>query len=185
MHMLQGFAAGLITLLLISPAFGQAPPDGFRDLKWGATQEQVVLAFPRANCAARQSESCDWMCVLEDEKVNDVSVWLIVAGYTTGEVVGMSKVALSFSSYDVRRIVDAFESRYGQPSRVEDEEIVTEGGERFPNTAWRWSFQDSAISILQHSSRLGDAIASVALRSSLAEFQERTEQRKGGAGKGL
>ena len=185
MHMLQGFAAGLITLLLISPACAQAPPDGFRDLKWGVTQEQVVRAFPRASCDARRTESYDWMCVLEDETVNDVSVWLIVAGYTTGKVVGLSKVTLSFLSYDVGRIVAAFEARYGPPSRVEDKEIVTEGGERFPNTAWRWSFPDAAISILQHSSRLGDAIASVALYASLAEFEERTAQRKRGAGNGL
>jgi len=40
----------------------------------------------------------------------------------------MSKLTLSFSSDDVRRIVDAFASRYGQPSRVEENEIVTKGG---------------------------------------------------------
>ena len=185
MHMLRAFITAMFMLTLVSPAVGQAPPDGFRGLQWGATHEQVVRAFPRANCAARQSESCDWLCVLEDETVNDVSVWLIVAGYTTGKVVGLSKVTLSFASYDVGRIVAAFEARYGPPSRVEDKEIVTEGGERFPNTAWRWSFPDAAISVLQHSSRLGDAIASVALHASLAEFEERTAQRQRGAGNGL
>lgn len=185
MPMLRAFAALMSALILASPAVGQAPPDGFRGLQWGATQEQVVRAFPRATCAARQSESCDWLCVLEDEKVDDVAVWMILAGYTTGKVVGLSKVTLSFASYDARRIVAAFEARYGQPSRVEEQEIVTKGGERLPNTAWRWSFQDSLISVLQHSSRLGDAIASVALHASLAEFEERTEQRQRGAGNGL
>ena len=66
----------------------------------------------------------------------------------------MSKLTLSFSSDDVRRIVDAFESRYGQPSRVEENEIVTKRGGRFTNTAWHWNFQESANSIIQRSSRL-------------------------------
>ena len=59
---------------------------GFRDLKWGATHGQVSLAFPSASCDTRQSEISDWTCVRRGEKVNDVSVMMILKGYPTGKV---------------------------------------------------------------------------------------------------
>jgi len=81
---------GLMMWATAFPAFGQSAPEGFRDLKWGATREQVSLAFPSANCETKRSESVDWTCTARDEKVNDVSVMIIIGGYTTGKVVGMS-----------------------------------------------------------------------------------------------
>ena len=80
MQMLQGFAPVMIALLLALPAFAQSAPEGFRDLRWGATEEQVSPAFPSTSCDARQSGAYDWMCVLDDEKVNDVSVRIIWTG---------------------------------------------------------------------------------------------------------
>ncbi len=97
----------------------------------------------------------------------------------------MSGFSLSFKSDEVRRIVDAFESRYGKPSRVEEKEFLSKTGARFPNQEWLWEFPDSTITILQHAGRLGSAIAIVSLRSATAELLQRTEQRKRGAGKGL
>lgn len=78
---------------------------------------------------------------------------VILRGYTTGKVVGMSGFSLSFKSDEVRRIVDAFESRYGKPSRVEEKDFLTKAGARFPNTEWRWEFPDSTITI--HNTQVG------------------------------
>ncbi len=110
---------------------------------------------------------------------------VLLRGYTTGKVVGLSGFSLSFKSDEVRRIVDAFEPRYGKPSSVEEKDVLTKWEARFPNTEWLWDFPDSTITIRQHSGRLGNAIAIVSLHSAAAELRERTEQRKRGAGKGL
>jgi len=176
---------GLMMWATAFPAFGQSAPEGFRDLKWGATREQVSLAFPSAKCETKRSESVDWRCTARDEKVNDVSVMIIIGGYTTGKVVGMSGFTLSFKSNDVDRIVDTFEARYGKPSRVQEKDFLTKEGARVPNTEWLWVFPAATITILKHAGQLGGAFAIVTLTSALDEFRERTEQRKRGAGKGL
>ncbi len=113
-----------------------------------------------------------------------MSVTLILWGYTTGKAVGLSGYILGFPSEEVRRIVDAFESRYGPPSRIQQEEFVSKEGARFPNPKWQWDFPNSTITIGQHAKRLGTGMALVSLRGAVAEFRERTEQRERGAGKG-
>ncbi len=177
---------GLMMCVTALPAFGQSAPEGFRELKWGATQEQVSREFPYAVCKAQQRELSDWDCtVYGGETINGVPVLLILGGYTTGRAVGFSRFMFSFPSAEVRRIVDAFESRYGRPTRVEEEEFVTRGGARVPNAIWQWDFPNAIITVRQYGSRLDRAMAVVALHAANAESQERTAQRKRGAGKGL
>ncbi len=185
MNTLRFVAVLMLLAALVAPAFGQSAPEGFRDLKWGATQEQVLLAFPNADCKTERDPNADWRCTLRSETVDDVSVMIILGGYTTGKVVGMSIFSLSFKSDKVDRITDAFEARYGKPGRVLEKEFVTREGGRVPNTEWLWDFPDVTITILKHAGRLGNGIAIVSLRSKAEEFRERTEQRKRGAGKGL
>ncbi len=50
---------GLTMCAIAFPAFGQSAPEGYRDLKWGATREQVSLAFPSAWCQTGQREFSD------------------------------------------------------------------------------------------------------------------------------
>ena len=185
MQTLRVFAALVIVPTLTSLSFGQPAPEGFRDLKWGATPEEVRLAFPSASCDTKQSELSDWMCELHGEQINDVSVFILLKGYTSGKVVGMSGISLSFRSNEVDRIAEAFEDRYGKPSRVEEKEFRTRAGERFPNMEWQWEFPDSKITIMQHGATLGSAHALVSLRAATDEFKKRIQQRKSGAGKGL
>jgi hypothetical protein len=186
MQMLRSFAALVVVLPLVSPAFGQSAPEGFRDLKWGTTQEQVSQALPHARCDTKPRELFDWACNVSGETVNDVPVRLIsIHGYTSGKVIGMSGFTLFFASDGIRQVVDAFESRYGKPSRVEEKEFVTRGGARLPNVHWFWDFPDSTIRIMQNSGKVGDALAIVSLRSASEEFRARTDARKSGAGKGL
>jgi hypothetical protein len=179
----------LLSLVLTAaacPAFGQSVPEGFRDLKWGATQEQVVQTFPHARCDTNPRELFDWACNISGEKVNDVPIrFLSLHGYTSEKVVGLSGFTLLFNSDGIRQIVDAFESRYGKPSRVEEKEFVTRGGARLPNLHWFWDFPDSTVRIIQNSGKVGDALAIVSLRSASEEFRVRTDARKRGAGKGL
>jgi len=74
-------------------------------LKWGATPQQVALAFPGANCESKQTRSFDWRCTVRNEHVNKVPVVITITGHTTGKVVGMSAYSLAFKSDAVRPIV--------------------------------------------------------------------------------
>ncbi len=56
MKLAKSILLGLVIMATSFPIFGQSAPEGFRDLKWGATHEQVLLAFPSASCDSRQSD---------------------------------------------------------------------------------------------------------------------------------
>jgi hypothetical protein len=186
MKLARSILTSLVIVTTSFPVFGQSAPEGFRDLKWGATQEQVSLAFPAALCHKTTGEVIgDWTCALRYEAINDADVRVYLYGYDTGDTVGMSSFTLSFKSNDVQRIVDAFESRYGRAHQVEQKEFLTQGGGRFPNAVWQWRFPEVSITISQHSWKLGDALARVGLVAALKELQVRSEERKRKAGKGL
>jgi hypothetical protein len=177
-------ALSFLLAAIAAPVFGQSAPEGFRDLKWGATREQVLLAFPSAHCVSVRGLVSDWSCSVPRERVDDVSVMIVGGGYTTGQIVGMSHFSLSFNSDDVGRIADAFKARYGKPSRVQEMDLVTKEGGRVPSKEWLWEFPDSMITLRQHIFQLGSAGANVTLRSAMEELRERTAQRKRGLGKG-
>lgn len=140
----------MLLAALTAPAFGQSAPEGFRHVKWGATQDEVWEAFPHANCQSESTESSDWSCTVLGEDVNGVRVDVILRGYTTGRVVGMSAFSLHFQSEDVRRLVGAFESRYGRWTRVEEKEVLSKEGGRLPNAQWVWEFRHVTVRISQH-----------------------------------
>lgn len=176
----------LVLLFLFPPsAISQSAPDGFRDLKWGDTREQAQSLFRSAQCRDESSPLSDWRCILQGERINDVTVMVIISGYTSGKAPGFRGFNLSFKSDQIRQIVEAFEARYGEASTVETQDFMTKGGGKFPNTEWRWEFTESTARIIQHSGRLGSAMASVSSRASLAEFAERRSDEKREAGKGL
>lgn len=76
-------AALMLSAALAAPAFEQSAPEGFRHVKWGATQDEVWDAFPHANCQSESAESSDWSCTVLGEDVNGVRVDVILSGYNT------------------------------------------------------------------------------------------------------
>lgn len=100
-------------------------------------------------------------------------------------MVGLSAFSLYFQSEEVRRLVEAFEARYGRWTRVEEKEVVTREGGRLPNAQWVWEFRHVTVRISQLGRELGNAQASVNVRVADDEYRARIEARKRGGGKGL
>jgi hypothetical protein len=186
MRTLRRIAMPILWAMIVTPAFGQSAPEGFRDLKWGAPQADVSRALPAARCNPQSNnEFADWYCLLAGELVNGVSVTIMIGGYDTGRVVGMKDVTVFFDSDEVPRILEAFESRYGRWTRAEDEAFVTSGGGRYPNAQWIWEFPNARLKVVQHGERLGRGQATMTLRAAMDEAMARQAARKRGAGKGL
>jgi hypothetical protein len=176
-----------LALLFIFPAsaISQSAPDGFRDLKWGDTREKAQSLFRSAQCRDESSPLADWRCVLQGERVNDVTVMVILLGYAAGTAPGFQGFSLAFKSDQVRPIVEAFEARYGKANTIETKDFLTKGGGKFQSTEWRWEFPEAMARIHEQSGRLGNAMATVSSRASQSEFSTRRSSEKREAGKGL
>lgn len=57
MKLARSILLSLVIMATSFPVFGQSAPEGLRDLKWGATHEQVLLAFPSASCETSRENS--------------------------------------------------------------------------------------------------------------------------------
>ena len=180
-----GVVAVLMALpALAAPAFGQSAPTGYHDLKWGATQEEVLRAFPNTECLKERTELSDWTCTLFDEQVNEVSVTVTLYGYNTGRVLGMTGFTLSFDSDDARLLAETFASRYGRWNRRVETEFLTKSEKPFPSVKWAWHLPDVEIRMEQDKGTLGNGQATVMWHPGLEELLAREREWKPEAGKG-
>ncbi len=180
-------AALLLYLVIVATpfqAFGQSAPEGFRDLKWGASQAEVKQAFRSARCEPSSDERADWRCSLPAESVNDVVVDVELEGYDIGSILGFTGFSLSFRPDDLPRILKAFESLYGPWTRVQKGEVVDKGRKRYPSATWYWTFPKVSIGVLQQAKTLTRSLAMIRLNAGNEEYFARQMLRIGGARKG-
>lgn len=164
------------------------PPAGLRDLTWGMRADKIMELYPGRGCKATpKDEFGDWVCIATVE-INGIWPEVFLWGWSgePGGHDGLHAFELSFKSESLQSILDAFEARYGKPNKVEKTELQTQGGGKFPNLHFLWTFTNgSEISIWQHAGKLGEATASVKTKISVTESKRRSDARKRKAGEGL
>ena len=163
------------TIGVVAPAttgFGWNEPDGFRGLKWGASQQELQRQMPKARCYGPICNN-----PLELTQVGPVHV-VPTFYFSDG---GLARVILEFSpsAYDALRSI--FVERYGAPTSEQREPVKTGAGAEFVNEIAIWDGGIAAVRLEKYSGKITDGRATIRTAKDrdeeVAKFRE--QMRKG------
>jgi hypothetical protein len=164
-----------ICLGMATVGFAAEEPSGFRNVRFGATEEQIKLALPGVECHTKRAERS---CHL-NTNIGDVPATVIFA--LTPKNRQFRQAVIVFKSQDYEVLRDAFISKFGQPT----------GRVIAANEQCRWSLSRSIVSIQRHSSLYNAGIAALTTREygdavpNRQEDIKRQEERRERAKRGL
>jgi len=166
-----------ITICLGVAAVGVAAeePSGFRNVRFGATEEQIKLALPGIECRTKRAERS---CHLHTN-IGDVPATVIFA--LAPQNGRFRQAVIVFRSQDYEVLRDAFIAKFGQPT----------GRVIAANEQCRWALARSSVSIQKHSSPYNAGIAALTTRDYVdaapnrQEDSKRQEERRERAKRGL
>ena len=151
-----------ICLGMATAVFAAEEPSGFRNVRFGATEEQIKLALPGVECHTKRAERS---CHL-NTSIGDVPATVIFALAPKNGRFRQAVIVFKSQDYEVLR--DAFIAKFGQPTgRV----IAT-------NEQCRWSLSRSMASIQKHSSFYNAGIAALATLDYVDSVPNRQEDSK-------
>lgn len=167
------------TVMLIALAIGAATaasaaeePSGFRNVRFGATEEQIKRAFPTVEC--RTYRTSERSCLLRTE-IGDIPA-TVVFSLTPDNGVGRFKEAvISFKSQDYDVLRDAFIAKFGQPT----------GRVIAANEQCRWWLPRTIVHIQKYSPQLNGGIAALSTRETFDSSGKWQAERREKARRGL
>jgi len=166
---------GLATVGVATVAFAAEEPSGFRNVRFGATEEQIKLALPGVECQTKRAQRS---CHL-NTNIGDVPATVIFALAPKNGRFRQAVIVFKSQDYEVLR--DAFIAKFGQPT----------GRVIAANEQCRWSLPGSNVSIQKHSSPYNAGIAALSTREYVdagpnqKEDSKRQEERRERAKRGL
>jgi hypothetical protein len=139
-------------------------PSGFRNVRFGDTEEQIKLALPGVECHTRRAQRS---CYL-NTNIGDVPATVVFALAPANGISRFRQAVIVFRSQDYEVLRDAFIAKFGQPT----------GRVIAPNEQCRWSLPGSIVSIQQHSAPYNAGIAALSTREYVESIPNRQEDSK-------
>jgi hypothetical protein len=148
-------------------ALAAEEPSGFRNVRFGATEEQIRMAFPGVECYTyRRGLNTD---------IGDISAIVIFTLTPESGVARFRQAVISFNSHDYDVLRDAFIAKFGQPT----------GRILAANEQCRWWLSRSTASIQKYTPQLNVGVAALATRENFGSPAKRQEERREKAKRGL
>jgi hypothetical protein len=158
------------------PAWEQEPT-AYKKISLGLPYADMEGRILLTGCqpSAREHEAGRRACDGEGFQSNGVAVADVFVFYDDVFV----GVSMSFASEDYERLRDVFETKYGEPTRLETTRVSTPSGARFDNETLNWDGRKASVSLERYGDSLAKGSASILLNSYVeAREKERQERLK-------
>jgi len=169
--MLVVFCVGVLSAATSTSAAEE--PSGFRNVRFGATEEQIRMAFPGVECHTHR-RGPERFCRLTTE-IGDVPATVTLTLTSEGGVGRFRQAVISFNSHDYDILRDAFIAKFGQPT----------GRVLAANEQCRWWLPRSTAHIQRYTSQLNVGVAALATRETFAAPGKQDNERREKARRGL
>jgi hypothetical protein len=155
-------------------ALAAEEPSGFRNVRFGATEEQIRMALPGVECYTHRRGS-ERLCRLNTE-IGDIPAIVIFTLTPESGVARFRQAIISFNSHDYDVLRDAFIAKFGQPT----------GRILAANEQCRWWLSRSTASIQRYTSQLNVGVAALATREDFrSPVKRQGDERRERAKRGL
>jgi hypothetical protein len=154
-------------------AFTAEEPNGFRNVRFGATEEQIRMAFPGVECYTHR-RGFERLCRLNTD-IGDIPATVIFTLAPENGVGRFRQAVISFNSHDYEVLRDAFIAKFGQPT----------GRVLAANEQCRWWLSRSTASIQKYTSQLNVGVAALTAREDFGSPAKRQDERREKAKRGL
>lgn len=173
----------LVASLVATRAIAAEAPRGFRDIPWGASEEQA-----RQNHALR---ACHWgedgerVCELLNIDIGDRPVTALVVFFGPLGRQVFSAVHLSFRLQYYQEIRQGLIDRFGEPTTRRVATLQTSAGGTVERESLSWDFSTSSIVLSQDGGELQRSAATIATREYGDFLAKRAAERREKARRGF
>lgn len=152
----QGVKLLIISLITLSSprsAIAWNEPSGFRDIPFGASEQEIKQKLPRAYCHDREitlPKALPERYCTADVTIGEVGI-SVRMHLRSGQFTALSFV---FKSDEFNAMEGAFIEKYGKPTNTKEEPGKTRGGLEFVNRTIEWRGQRVNIRLERYSTNI-------------------------------